>query len=505
VEIYIPSEEEIACLDQKGLAELDKQISIQRLYLSKQIQNHQDANLILFVPNKPNPKQKELLDAWLNREYKVFTYTGGNRTGKTTVEIWIALSVLFGEYLWNGAKINFPHLGPRKVRVIGQDWEKHIKAVLEPAIEKWWPKSRKCDVKKNNQGIKSFWVDLKTGSTLEIMSNNQESDLHEGWEGDLVTYDEPPKRDIRVANARGLIDRKGRELFCMTLLKEPWIDREVIKARLEDGRPDPSIYNVHAVTWDNVGFGIDEEGIDQFSKTLKPEEIQARLYGKPSYMSGIVLPEFKREIHLKSMPRKGLPLDWITDIAIDFHPSKPWAVLFKTVDQRNFHYVTFEIWEHGSWKYIGEEIIRKIKDNHLRVENIIIDPLAKGDAQSDLAEETVFDKLSKLFMSYGYLLSTASKDKENGIHMIQDLLMTENEMPALFFVDSLKRTIYEIEGWMYDEYGKPQKVDDDMMENLYRLVLLGTQWYPYEEKEPEYVPYQPNNQGLFQNQSIAGY
>jgi hypothetical protein len=483
--IYIPTPEEIDLLDDRGLAELEKTVKIQKLYLAKQIESHQDANLLLYVPNKPNPKQKELLAAWLDPKYKVFTFTGGNRSGKTAITTWLALSLLFGEYLWDGTKLVFPHTGARRVRLVGQDWEKHIKTVVEPALVKWWPKSRRVDIKKNNQGIKAFWTDLKTGSTLELMSNKQESDLFEGWDGDAVFYDEPPTREIRVANARGLVDRKGREMFGMTLLKEAWIDREVIKARLEDGRPDPTVFNVHATIWDNVGYGIDEEGIDQFAKTLRPEEKEARLWGKPSYMAGIVYPQFRRETHIRPMPRKGIPIDWITDVSIDFHPSKPWAVLFKSVDSRNFHYCIDEIWEHGSWKYIGEEIIRKIRDKHLRVENIIIDPLAKGDEQSDLAGESVFAKMSDLFLSYGYILKTASKDKENGIHMVQDLLITENEMPGLFFSDTLKRTIEEIEGYMYDEFGKPQKVDDDMMENLYRLVLLGTVFYTPRERDYE--------------------
>ena len=70
------------------------------------------------------------------------------------------------------------------------------------------------------------------------MSNNQDSDVFEGWDGDLIVWDEPPKRNIRVACARGLIDREGRELYNMTLLKEAWISQEVIKATNEDGSPD---------------------------------------------------------------------------------------------------------------------------------------------------------------------------------------------------------------------------------------------------------------------------
>jgi hypothetical protein len=439
----------------------------------------------------PNPIQSKLLTAWDNSGYKVFTLTGANRIGKTVSGTVVGLSVMFGEWLWNKQKIKFNHKHPRKVRYIGQDWEKHIGKVVEPELHKWWPKERKLGptangAKKNNFGIDAFWVDEKTGSSLEIMSNLQDPDLHEGWNGDLIIYDEPPKRDIRVANARGLVDRCGRELFCMTLLKEAWVDREVIRATNEDGTPDMSVFNIHGDIQVNVGFGLTQEGISQFAKTLKPEEKEARLNGKPSYLSSLIYGKYNRHTHLKK--RLKVPLDWIVDIAIDFHPSKPWAVLFKATDRRNFNWVIDEIWENGSWKAIGEEIVRRIKRNNYRVGRIIIDPLAKGDEQSDLNEESVYEKMAMLFMKYGYNLYTASKDKEGGINMVQDLLMTENEMPALFFFDDLKRTVYEIEGYMIDPKTlKPSKEDDDMMENLYRLILLNTQWYELEMKDEDDV------------------
>jgi len=167
-----------------------------------------------------NPKQKLLFDAFLNDGYKVFTFTGGNRSGKTTGLVVLGICTMAGKYLWNNTPLKFSHNHPRKVRYVGQDWEKHIKTVVEPALKFWWPKSRKLKTSKNNVGVESLWVDEETGSSLEIMSNKQESDLHEGWDGDLVLYDEPPKREIRVANARGLVDRAGREVFGMTLLKE---------------------------------------------------------------------------------------------------------------------------------------------------------------------------------------------------------------------------------------------------------------------------------------------
>jgi len=230
-----------------------------------------------------NPLQEELLSAWEDPYFKIFTYTGGNRIGKTTIGAIVGISTMLGYWPWNRKRLYFPHNKPRKVRLIGEDWEKHISRVVIPAWEEWWPKGRSVKKKKNNMGVDAFWQDELTGSTMEIMSNNQDSGLHEGWHGDLIIYDEPPKRDIRVANARGLIDRQGRELFCMTLLKEAWISREVINARNDDGSPDRTVYNIDGDIYSNVGYGITIEGVEQFAKTLTDEEKQARLHGKPSY------------------------------------------------------------------------------------------------------------------------------------------------------------------------------------------------------------------------------
>lgn len=477
---------------------IDKNISNEeileqlQIYIQKDTE-YREGNLLEFFdkpPNPgPNPLQAELLEAWLDPIYRVFTYTGANRIGKTTIGSIIAFSVMIGKFLWNGQRIHFYHNRPRKVRVVGQDWEKHIKAVLMPELEKWWPKGRPVKLKKNNQGIDALWTDANTKSSLEIMSNLQDSDLHEGWSGDLVWYDEPPKRDIRVANARGLIDRQGRELFTMTLLKEAWVDQEVIKAVDEQGRPDQSVFSVDGDIYSNVGFGISEEGVKQFEKTLTDDEKQARIHGKPSYMSGLVYPQFKRKIHLK--PRFDIPLDWIVDIAVDVHPRENQAILFIATAPDNRRYACFEVWDHGDGTWIGEQIIRIIglrsdkqgETNALRIGQAICDPLAKGDKNDP---NTTFDKIDAVLYKYGYYLDTASKDKTSGILQVKKHLKGPNNEPSLFIFDDMIRTIREIEGYMYDEdTQKPQDKNDHMMENLYRLILLNTRWYEMEIEDED--------------------
>lgn len=429
----------------------------------------------------PNPKQALILEAWKNPKYKVFTYTGANRIGKTTLEVIIGLSTLFGKWLWNNEPIIFPHKQPRKVRLVGQDWEKHIKTVVEPELHKWWPQRRKVTTRKNNFGVDALWVDEETKSSLELMSNNQEESLHEGWYGDLILYDEPPRREIRVANARGLIDRQGRELFCMTLLKEAWVDREVIKALNPDGTPDTSVFNVHGDISVNIGFGITKEGLEQFAKTLTEEEKDARLKGIPSYMSGLVYPTFNRQKHL--IKRFKVPTDWPVDILIDIHPREKQAVLFTATDPKGYKYAVDEIWEHGDGTQIADEIVRYISRNAYRVGVIAIDPFSKGDSNN---ENTVYDKVQDVLIRFGHPLRTAPKDKTAGILEVKNYLMGPNNMPSLFFFDDLKRTVYEIEGYMYDkETQKPQDKDDHMMENLYRSMLCGSVYTEIQDEEEE--------------------
>lgn len=325
-------------------------------------------------------------------------------------------------------------------------------------------------------------------------SNGQESDLHEGWEGDLICYDEPPKRKIRVANARGLIDRQGRELFCMTLLKEAWISKEIIKAVDKDGRPDKTVFNITGDISNNVGFGITQEGVDQFIKTLSEEEVNARIKGIPSYMSGLVYPTFERSTHL--CDRFVIPLDWVIDIAIDIHPRVEQAILFCAVSPNGDKYLINEIWEHGDGKWVGESIIRCVSRFNYRIGTVIIDPLAKGDQNNN---NTVFDKIQNVLWQHGISLATASKDKNSGILEVKNHLKGPNNKPSLFVFDDLVRTIYELEGYMYDkETQKPMDKDDHFCENLYRLMLLDTVWSDFDED------YETEHDEQYQGRSAVG-
>jgi hypothetical protein len=226
---------------------------------------------------------------------------------------------------------------------------------------------------------------------------------------------------------------------------------------------------------------LTQEGITQFSKTLTDDEKQSRLYGKPSYLSSLVCPRFDRQIHIKE--RHKIPLDSLIDIELDFHPSRPWVAVFMATARNNFKTICDEIYFRGTPKAFAEELIRKIKErNYERVNLVRIDPLARSGEPNDMdVFKIVYDTLA----SHNLNLEVSSKDKDNGIALLNNLLWSENEIPVLHFFRDCVKTIDQIENWMFDpDTFKPSKVDDDAVECLYRLCLADTQWFP---------EYQPNS------------
>lgn len=497
----------------EGLEKL-KDIKRQRIEVLQQFKEYQEHNPIYYFdtpPNPgPNPRQRDIIEAWLDTFYKTFTFTGGERSGKTTILTLIGISTMIGEYPWDNmhsrkgapTKLShlFPHNKPRKVRYIGQDWKEHIQDVVIPALEQWWPKDRA--VKRKGNGIipDAEWIDVKTGSSLTILSNNQKPRVHRGWHGDLILYDEPPDKEIYIANARGLVDRRGREFIAATLLEEPWIHQEIVNKRLADGRPDPMVFNTHIMSKENVGYGITQEGLDEYANKLSDSELKSRLEGVPVHLQGLIYPEFKRKVHLKE--RAEIRLNWLVDVLVDVHPMERQAILFVATDEWNRKWLVDEVWGNGDGTWVGEQVVRMVQRRQYRVNRVAVDPLSKGDKNNP---NTVFDKIRAVLWKYGYDLETASKDKNSGILETKSYLRGVNGEPALFIFNDLVRTIFEIEGYMWEmkdgkPTGKAMDKDDHMMENLYRAIMLGTKYFDEEEIEDEI--YDTYNTG---KSAIGGY
>ena len=493
----------------------EEKLDIQKKSLIKQQKEYEKKNKLLFFndPDKgylgkngkweSNPIQKKYFQALRDPQYKIYGLVGANRISKTFsstgVTVLTALRGCFpwedpnevGTWFWNSRNWE----PPIKIRIVGQDWEKHIKTVIISTIKELWPHSWGFQSRKNGQGVEATWTH-PSGSTIEILSNSSESELFEGWNGNIIIYDEPPKRQNRIACARGLVDYQGIEIFAMTLLKEAWIDQEVVNGVDENGHLDKSTIFFKGDIQDNVGFGITQEGVDQFAKTLTDDEKSARLRGVPSYKSGIIL-NIDRKTHIVDRTFE-IPSAWMVDVSIDIGIQKPHDILYLATSTDGRKYVCFEDTVSGNGEMIADSIIKKKNRYGLRINRVICDPLAKGSTAGMDYEHSTWAKIDNALNRFDLYLEAGSKLKNDGIITINSLLMTVNKIPMLFFFRDLGKTVKQCLNWMYDKEGKPSKKDDDMPENLYRLALLETEWEePYVE---EYY-----NTGHRDRDPITGY
>jgi len=448
-----------------------------------------------------NPIQVKFFNSLKNKEYKHFILHGSNRISKTfSTSGVICLLGMRGCFPWEDPEVVgrwFWDLhgwaNPVKIRVVGQSWETHIKGTIVATIKELFPKSWGITSKKNNLGVEFFWTDPLTGSTVEIMSNKSESDMFEGSSNHIVVYDEPCNEKVRTACLRGLIDHNGLEFFAMTLLKEPWIEEKVMNMVDDNGSLSKTVYQVKGHINDNVGFGTTQEAVDQFARNLmnnSPEEYERRIEGKSEFQSGLIL-NIDKQVHF--IDRFKIPSHYIVDVAIDIGWSKGHHVLYLAIDPQNIKYVCFEDHVLGDGEAIAESIIEKKHRYNLRIENVICDPLAKGDKTN---YHSTWEKIDITLNRHEMYLEAGSKNKGDGVIAINNLLMTVNKMPALYiFRDLIVATqqIYKVR----KKDGVILKVDDDQFENLYRLCLLGTQW---EEKRVYY--YQSNH---YNRDAVTGY
>jgi hypothetical protein len=350
--------------------------------------------------------------------------------------------------------------------------------VISPKLKEWLPVGS-YKTRNNNVGIEGFW-DFPNGSTIEIMTNTQETRLHEGWSGHLVWADEPPSRDKYIANKRGLIDFSGIFLLTMTATRETWVLDDIAN------NPDASFGRVTGISM-RQNPTLKEEDIASFEASLTEDEKLSRIQGGWLNLIGLVWKAFNPDKHI--VDAFEVPTDWPMVAMIDFHTEKPHAISYWATDPRGFWYLVDETFYHQSPEEAADGIIRKKKENTWRLEHAFIDPLAKGDTQymkmRGFSVEDSFNILQQKLGAAGIRLEVASKDKQSGILNVEKWLCGPNKMPTLFFFRTTANnirydghgegTIWELQHWVYRD-GEPAKENDHFCENLYRLTLTGIKY-----------------------------
>jgi len=233
---------------------------------------------------------------------------------------------------------------------------------------------------------------------------------------------------------------------------------------LRDGNRVVITASVH----DNPYLSADD--VEDYLKTLTPEERTCREHGLPLDRAGTIYKNFSYSEppigHVMYDPPKGWigwtpPANYSVYYAIDWHPSKPITVLFCAVSPTGNKIFYSELFSKGTHEDVATNIKNVLGGSF--VAGAVMDPLAW--VENPVTGTTNADDL----MSYGLFIDKAVKDPRRGIpRVVQEL----NQPGNIVVGAHLQRFLWEIDRFHWGDDGLPDKKGDfHMMENLYRLVL----------------------------------
>jgi hypothetical protein len=401
---------------------------------------------------------------------------GANRSGKTTGGVVQDAFDATGYYPeWFPDEMKWSK--PTKGRIFAESF-KVVQEVIEPEIERWFPKDSIKDKDKNNQGIYTkYYVKHDSGglSTIDLMTYEQDASICEGWYGHYVHYDEPPPRAHRAATFRGLTDYMGHERFTLTPLKEPWIYDEVflredVFSTVCDIRHN--LWRFNPLSGQNIG--LPEENIKRHESGYTEEEVQARARGQFRFLAGRIWKSWTREVHTfdrEEMWKAGEyhvtttglpPRHWKKAFLIDPHDRQPHALMWVTMDPEYSRlFVYREGWLvdtefDGVIRYISEEEIEARE----KIDYRIMDPNFGPKMQRNTGltvRQTFEDEARK--QNYPMRFDFGIDKKELGRKAVAELFhYNKNEpisiinRPSLMVAKDCVHCIYQIEHYVWADY-----------------------------------------------------
>ena len=407
----------------------------------------------------------------------------GNKAGKTEIGIAEDLAHAFGRRIWLDPNdpdykidIKIPNQGLIGCETLAQS----VMQKIYPTIRKLLPKTCKFVGKKNPQGQVTHITIVngpegeKCGSELFVRSYDQDPDTFEGIDYNWVHWDEPPPRKILQAAERGKAVTNAPSWFTMTPLKEAYIYDEYSLKAFNMGGEDDEIAVIRGEIWDNcadychicrlvipdnadrhirkcpgcnkiMGF-VPKAGIDEYLKTLDPEEREAREKGLWRHLSGLVYKSLDRDTHIyEDFP---IPKDWVRVEGIDPHDARPTCYLFGAVSPEEidiFGKTRHRIYFYDYCLFKGEDmdsLVRRVKmtrekHGYSRPKWIVLD--AKYGARTEMDSKTWEDELRMRGLGYIRLSQSKPGDVELGHKLVREYLkfyhstLTGKTKPGIMF------------------------------------------------------------------------
>ncbi|MCK5604830.1 hypothetical protein KAR91_23270 [Candidatus Pacearchaeota archaeon] len=398
-------------------------------------------------------------------------FVAGNGTGKTHIIFWSIAAYALGIHPKQIAK------PPLRICCLVPDFDKVMDVALEKLLspQRLEPQGIDLGPMLPDSMIKKGFskdhrsIDLKNGSTIPFVTNEQGWGAMRGKQFDIFAMDEECDERVFDENIRGLRNAKGggKVIAGLTPPYEEgcgptWTKEKVVDASLTD--KDIEVFN--ACMADNPA--ISSEFITRFSKGKTKVQVQVQVYGQYPTWGDLVHPDFQDTMwrpdeirgHLLSNDTE-LPdshkVDWV--MAFDWHPSKPCAAVFGYISTDGNLIIFDELdAEVARGKDIDElsEIFKNIEGHPFSERNFRRwqDPSAKSKYQAVQRGFNAWDA----FRQVGIITSAGkNRDPGVGISIVNDYFKgNAKDHPRIFIYERCKylRRYLNNHYWKRDEGGK---------------------------------------------------
>lgn len=377
---------------------------------------------------------------------------GGNRSGKSICGL-IELLMMACFKTHPIRKTENPKEG--KYRLFAPDFGIIEKMYLSK-MKEWIPKDSllgegktKEEKWENSYDKKYHILKLKGNVMIDFMSYDQAASKSESVELDGVMADEEMPEEIYSATLARLISRGGKFWMTVTpLYGLSWGMTFLDNIESIDNQVEVFNFSI----FDNPY--LSEKYVQDFVDSLesRPQEKEARLYGRFMELAGLVYKELRSDIHLlgEDMPKPGMPVIF----ALDPHPRKAsvmtWAFLTRKGD------VVF--FDELEMKGTAKEIARVIRQKEILHKTPtllrIIDPAAKAQGNNLAFETDTLKEFEKEGMGF-----TLADNSDAGYNVVHEYLVHDParplsifNRPRCFFTKNVPKTWYGMTHLLWDEW-----------------------------------------------------
>lgn len=275
-------------------------------------------------------------------------FVAANGCGKTTCMVAETIAHALGYQPWNNEVVSTP---PQRCLIVGRDFTHSLQDDIDDKLtgsKRLLPEGAIHSRERLANG-KVHKFNLKNGSSIKLMSYEQDPMAFEGSDWDFVGLNEPPPKSIWAGVSRGRAKAGGKIVLAMTPIgaESAWIYDDIF---LKGGTGHIDIIN--ATLEDS--FMSDEEK-EVFKATIDPDEYEARVHGRFRFLMGRIYKQFQPDIHVLTGPRKHEILSMVADpkipkgMVMDPHDRKPFFLAWFLITPAN-EMVFFHEWPEGRWQ-----------------------------------------------------------------------------------------------------------------------------------------------------------